>query len=50
MGQPWPLFNLFLSFQTHITNFTTNRYMKIVHSEYSAGIRTHDLWNKSLLS
>ena len=28
MGQPRPLFNLFLSFQTHITNFATNRYVK----------------------
>ena len=28
MGQPRPLFHLFLSFQTHITNFTTNRYVK----------------------
>ena len=28
MGQPRSLFNLFLSFQTHITNFTTNRYVK----------------------
>ena len=25
MGQPRPLFHLFSSFQTHITNFTTNR-------------------------
>ena len=28
MGQPRPLFHLFLSFQTHITIFTTNRYVK----------------------
>ena len=30
MGQLWRLFNLFSSFQTHITNFTTNRYVKNV--------------------
>ena len=28
MGQPRPLYHIFLSFQTHITNFTTNRYVK----------------------
>ena len=28
MGQPGPLFHLFSSFQTHITNITTNRYVK----------------------
>ena len=28
MGQLRPLFHLFLSFQTHITNFTTNRCVK----------------------
>ena len=31
MGQPWSLFHLFSSFQTHITIFTTNRYLKNVH-------------------
>ena len=28
MGQPRPLFHLFSSFQTNITNFTTNMYVK----------------------
>ena len=51
MGQPRPLFNIFSSFQKYITNFTTNRYLceKNVHPVYGAGIRTHDLWNMSLL-
>ena len=49
MGQPRPLFHLFLSFKTHITNFTTNSYVKNVHPVYGAGIRTHDLWNMSFL-
>ena len=31
MGPPRPLFNLFSSFQTHITNFTTNTYNDIVY-------------------
>ena len=39
MGQPWPLFSLFSSFQTHITIFTTNRYVKkcpcSIQSRYS---------------
>ena len=42
MGQPQPLFHLFLSFQTHTKIFTTNK-CKNVHPEYGAGIRTHDL-------
>ena len=28
MDQPWPLFHLFLSFQTHISNYATNAYVK----------------------
>ena len=32
MDQPRPLFHLFLSFQTHNTNFTTNRYVKLCTS------------------
>ena len=28
MGHPRPLFHLFSSFQTNITNFTTNKYVK----------------------
>ena len=46
MGQPQPLFHFFRLFK-HITNFTTNIYVKNVHPVYSAGIRTHDLWNMS---
>ena len=42
----WPLFNLFSSFQTHFTIFTTTNF---VHPVNGAGIRTHDLWNMSLL-
>ena len=49
IGQPRLLFNLVLSFQTHITNFTTNRYVKNVYPVYGAGIQTHDLLNMSLL-
>ena len=37
-GQPRHLFHLFSSFQTQITNFTTNRYVKKVHPVYDAGI------------
>ena len=47
-ADPGLFFNLFCLFK-HITNFTTNRYVKNVHPVYSAGIRTHDLWNMSLL-
>ena len=47
--QPWPLFHLLLSFQTHIRNFTTNRYVKNDHPVYGTGIRTQDLWNMSCL-
>ena len=28
MGPPLPIFHLFLYFQTHITDFTTNKYVK----------------------
>ena len=38
MDQPRPLFHLCSSFQTHFTNFTTNRYVKNVHPVYGAGI------------
>ena len=47
MGQPRPLFHLFSSFQTHITNFATNRYVKNVHPEYGVGIRTQHLKHES---
>ena len=34
----------------HITIFTTNkREKRHIHPVYGAGIRTHDLWNMSLL-
>ena len=50
MGHPRPLFRLFSSFQTNITILTTNIGMwKNVHPVYGAGIRTHNLWNTSLL-
>ena len=42
-------FHLFSSFQTHITNFKANRYVKNVHRVYGAGIQTQDLWNVGLL-
>ena len=49
-GHPRPLFNLFSSFQTNITIFTTNICEKCHdHPVYGAGIRTHDLRNTSLL-
>ena len=49
MRQPRPLFKLFSSFQTLISNFETNKYVKNVHPVYCAGIRTHDLWHMTLL-
>ena len=36
MGQPQPHFDLFLSIQSHITNFTTNRCVKNVRPVYGA--------------
>ena len=42
-------FYLFSSFQAHSTNFATNGNVKSVHTVYSAGIRTHGLWNTNLL-
>ena len=47
MGHPWPLLRLFSSVQTKITIFTMN--VQNVHPVYDAGIRTHNLWNLSLL-
>ena len=47
MGHPWPLFHLFLSFQTNIT-ILQQINVKNVHPVYGAGIRTHQLWNISL--
>ena len=49
MGQLRPLFNLFSTFQAHLTNLTTIGVWKNVHPVYSAGIRTHDFWNMSPL-
>ena len=49
IGQPRHLFQLFSAYQTHITNFTSNRCVKNVHPVYGAGIQTHNLWNMSLL-
>ena len=41
---------IFSLFQTNNTIFTTNQCEKChVHPVSSAGIRTHDLWNVSLL-
>ena len=40
MGLPWPLFSLFLSFQTNITNVYNNKMWKNVHPVYSAGVLT----------
>ena len=45
LNGPTPaLFNLFLAFQKHY-----KLYNKYVHPVHGAGIRTHDLWNMSLL-
>ena len=44
-----PLFHLFSSFQTNILQFFQQIFVKNVHPVYGAGIRTHDLWNMSLL-
>ena len=50
LGQPRPLFVYFRSFQTNNTIFTTNQCKKChFHPVSGAGIRTHDLWNVSLL-
>ena len=50
MGLPRPLFHLFSSFQTHITNFATNSFVKNDNPRYGAGIWTHNLLEQSLLS
>ena len=47
-GPTRPLFHLFSSFQTHITILQQIK-VKNVHPVYGAGIRTHDLWNTSLI-
>ena len=50
MGQPRPLFRLFLVFSNKHYKFLQQKYMwKNVHPVYDAGIRTHDFWNVSLL-
>ena len=43
-------FGLVLLFKQTLQIFTTNKWEKChVHPVYGAGIRTHDLWNMSLL-
>ena len=51
MAQQRPLFCFFRYFQTNIdTILTTNKCEKRhVHPVYRTGIRTHDLWNMTLL-
>ena len=47
IGQPRPLFRLFLSFSTNNTIFITNQCKKChVHPVYGAGIRTHNIGSK----
>ena len=50
-GPTRPLYHLFLSFQSHITNFYNKKVCEkmYIHPVYGAGIQTHDLWNVSLL-
>ena len=49
-ANPGLFFVYFRSFQTNNTIFTTNECEKChVHPVSGAGIRTHDLWNVSLL-
>ena len=48
MGQPRPLFNLFSSF-LHTLQSLQQINEKNVHPVHGDGIRTHDLWNTSLL-
>ena len=49
-ANPGLFFVYFRSFQTNNTIFTTNECEKRhVHPVSGAGIRTHDLWNVSLL-
>ena len=48
MGQPSVSFSFKLSFQIHITIFTSKN-VKNVHPVYGAGTWTHNLWNTSLL-
>ena len=47
MGQPQPLFHLFSVFSNKLYNFYNKWMWKHVHPVYGAGIRTHDLSNKS---
>ena len=50
MGQPRPIFHLFSVLQTNKTIFTTNQSEKMsCPPVYSAGIRTQDRHNMSLL-
>ena len=47
MGQPRPLFRLFLVFSNKQYNFCNKKLWKNVHPEYGAGIRTHNLSDMS---
>ena len=50
MGQPQPLFYLLSSFQTTLLFLQRLKVTKCHdHPVYGTGIRTHDLWNASLL-
>ena len=49
MGHLWPLFCLFLAFSNKQYNFYHKSMWKNVHPVYGARIRTHNLWNMSLL-
>ena len=49
MGPPRPLFNLFSVFFKQTIQILHQSNVKNVHPVYGAGIRTHDLWNMSLL-
>ena len=48
MGQPRPLFHLFLLFSNKQYNFYNKSMWKIhVHPVYGTGIRTHNILNMS---
>ena len=47
MGQPRPRFRYFGLFKQTSLHFLQQIYVKNVHPVNGAGIRTHNLWNKS---
>ena len=47
MGQPRPLFRLFLASSNKQSNFYNKSMWKNVHPVYSAAIQTHNLLNMS---